>query len=54
MASLLGISIGVTSSAIWWKYCEMAAEIKKYESIIEKKKNKHDQIVLPGNLNWMA
>ena len=26
----------------------MAAEIKKYESIIEKKKNKHDQIVLPG------
>ena len=26
----------------------MAAEIKKYESIIKKKKNKHDQIVLPG------
>ena len=45
-ASLLGIPIGITSSAIWLKICQIAATIKKYESIIKKKKKKHDKIVL--------
>ena len=43
-ASLLGIPIGNMSSAIGLKICEIAAGIKKYESIIKKKK--HDKIVL--------
>ena len=45
-ASLVGIPIGNTSSAIGLKICEIAAGIKKYESIIKKKKKKHDKIVL--------
>ena len=44
--SLLGISIGITSSAIRSKICVIAAAIKKYQSIIKKKKKKHDKIVL--------
>ena len=43
-ALLLGIPIGNMSSAIGLKICEIAAGIKKYESIIKKKK--HDKIVL--------
>ena len=42
-ASLLGIPTGITSSA---KGCAITAEIKKYKSIIKKKKKKHDKIVL--------
>ena len=37
-ASLLGIPIGFTSSAIVLKICAIAAEIKKYKSIIKKKR----------------
>ena len=37
-ASLLGIPIGITSSAILLKICAIAAGIKKYKSIIKKKK----------------
>ena len=37
-ASLLGIPIGITSSAIGIKICEMTAGVKKHESIIKKKK----------------
>ena len=43
---LLGIPIGITSSAIGLKICAIAAGIKKYKSIIKKKKKKHDKIVL--------
>ena len=39
-ASLIGILIGITSSAIELKICAMAAGIKKYKSIIKKKHNK--------------
>ena len=42
--SLLGIPIGITSSAIGLKICAIAAGIEKYKSIIQKKK--HDEIVL--------
>ena len=45
-ASLVGIPIGISSSAIGLKICAITAGIKKYQSIIKKKKNKHDKIVL--------
>ena len=45
-ASLVGISIGITSSPIGLKICVITAEIKKYQSMIKKKKKKHDKIVL--------
>ena len=45
-ASLVGIPIGITSSAIGLKICAITAGIKKYKSIIKKKKKKHDKIVL--------
>ena len=45
-ASLLGIPIGITSSAIALKICAIAAGIKKYKSIIDKKKKKHHKILL--------
>ena len=45
-ASLIGITIGITSSAMGIKICTKAAGIRKYESIIKKKKKKHNKIVL--------
>ena len=36
-ASLIGISIGITSSIIGLNICAIIVEIKKYESIIKKK-----------------
>ena len=44
--SLVGIPIGITSSAIALKICAITARIIKYKSIIKKKKKKHDKIVL--------
>ena len=44
--SLIGISIGITSSLIELKICALAAGIKKYYSIFKKKKKKYDKIVL--------
>ena len=51
--SLLGIPIGVTSSAIGLKPYAITAGIKRYKSIIKKKKQKHDKMVLlaKGKLN---
>ena len=37
-ASLLGIPIGIRSSAVGLKLCVIAAEIKRYKSIIKKKR----------------
>ena len=45
-ASLVGIPIGITSSAIGLEICVITAGIKKCKSIIKKKKKKHDKIVL--------
>ena len=39
---LVGIPIGITSSTIGLKICAITAGIKKYKSIIKKKKKKHD------------
>ena len=44
--SLPGIPIGITNSAIRLKICAIPAGIKKYKSIIKKKKMKHDRIAL--------
>ena len=48
-ASLLGIPMGITSSVIGLKICTITARIKKYKSIIKKKKKKHDKIVFLAN-----
>ena len=45
-ALLVGISIGITSSAIGLKICTIIAAIKKHQPITKKKKNKHSKIVL--------
>ena len=44
-ASLVGSPIGITCSAVGLKTCIKTAEIKKYKSIIKKKKKKHNKIV---------
>ena len=44
-ASLFGITVGITSSAIGLKICAITAGIKNYKSIIKKKKKKYDKIV---------
>ena len=46
VASLAGTLIGITSSAVGLKICVSTAGIKKYKSIIKKKKKKHDKIAL--------
>ena len=44
LASLLGIPIGIISSAIGLKNFAITAGIKKYKSIIQKKRKKHDKL----------
>ena len=44
--SLVGILIGITSSAIELKIFAITPAIKKYKSIIDKQKKKHDKMVL--------
>ena len=44
--SLVGILIGITSSAIVLKIWAITAGIKKYKSIIKKKRKRHDKILL--------
>ena len=44
--SFHGILVGITGSAIGLKICAIAAGIKKYRSIIKKKKMMHDKTVL--------
>ena len=45
-ASLIGIFVGIASSAVESKVCAITAEIRMYNSIIKKKKKKHDKMVL--------
>ena len=45
-ASLVGIPIGITSSAMRLKICVITAGIKNYKSIIKTKKKKHGKILL--------
>ena len=46
LASLVGIPIGITSFAVGLKICAITAGIKKYKSIVQKKKKNYDQTVL--------
>ena len=46
--SLVRALVGTASSAVGMKMCAITTEIKKYKSIIKKKKKKHDKIVLLG------
>ena len=48
LASLVCVLVGITNSVIGIKICEFTAGIKKYKSIIKKKKKKHGKIVLLG------
>ena len=52
-ASLVGIPIGITSSATGLKVCVITAGIKKYKSTIKKKKKNHDKIVLLAKI-WIV
>ena len=45
-SAVTGIPVGIASSAIGLKICAIIAGIKKYKSIIKKKKKKHGKIVL--------
>ena len=45
-ATFIGIPIRITSSAIGLKICAITAGIKRYKSIVKKKKKKHNEIVL--------
>ena len=46
--SLACVPVSITSSAVAIKICAITAEIKKYKSIINKKKKEHDKIALLG------
>ena len=45
-ASLIGVLVRFTSSAIGIKMCVITKVIKNYRSIIKKNKKKHDKIML--------
>ena len=45
-AFLLSTPVGIASSAIGLKICSITTLIKRYKSMIKKKKKKHDKIVL--------
>ena len=45
-SSLVGLPIGTASSAVALKICAITAGIKKYKSLIKKKRKKHDKIAL--------
>ena len=55
-SSLIRIPLAITSSVIRLKICVIATGIKNYQSIIKKKKKKHDQMVFlaKSKLNWIA
>ena len=47
-ASLVATPLGITNSAVGKIICPIIAGIKKYKSIMKKKKKKYDKIVLLG------
>ena len=47
---MVEIPIEITSSSIGLKLCAIAEVIKRYKSVIKKKKKKHDKIVLLAKL----
>ena len=53
-ASLLCILIGITSYKIGLKICAIALGIKKYMSIIKKKKKSSEKLVLLAKTLYMS
>ena len=51
-ASLVDISVGVTISAVELKFFVITEGVKKYKSIIKKKKKKYDKRVFLANSRW--
>ena len=47
-ASLVCVPVGITSSAVGTEICAITAGIRKYKSVIKKKKKKHDKILVLG------
>ena len=50
-ASLVDIDLGITSFSVGINICAIIAGIRKFISIIKKKKKKHDKVVLLGKYN---
>ena len=48
ITSLVAVPVSVASSTVGLKICGITASIKKYKSIIKKKKKKYDKIVMLG------
>ena len=48
IASLVGISLGISSSTARLEICIIIARIKKYKSIIEEKRKKQDNNISRG------
>ena len=48
-AWLVSVPVGITSSAVGIKTCTIAARIKKYKSVIQKKKKPDKKIVFLEN-----
>ena len=46
---MIGFSKGIRSSGVGSKKCKIIVGLKKYKPIIQKKKKKHDKIVLFAN-----
>ena len=44
-ASLVWVPVGIASSALGIKICATTGEIKKYKTVIKKKKKKHNKMV---------
>ena len=51
-ALLVCLPVGITSSAVELKICAITAGIKKYKSIIKKRKKKYDEIMLLGKTTF--
>ena len=49
ISSLVAIPIGIVSSAMGVKVCVITAGIKKYMSVIKKKRKKRDKVLLAEN-----
>ena len=45
-SSLVGIPVGIASSAVEFKICVITGGIKNYKPLIKKKKKQHNKIVL--------
>ena len=48
ICSIVSVPLGSASSAIGLNICALIAGIKKYKSVIKKKKKKHDKILVLG------